>query len=282
MLVLSHVGWSSLFSCRSDPRVQDHRRNGVSGLVVQPPGPDGRHQLLDDPDRTAGVSISRKLHRGVFVNWRVVRGGCWCVCVCVGAAAVGARHRSERVCLLSRHARVNTVRLALTVANEHACCGLITTCYSSFRGGSSLQDEGMTTEAKEVIEIMRQRCVTGVQNQCRYYSCEPTDLTGALIPRRHCAWQSAATHTPLSQQTGPFCALRHQRRNGMARSVLYTRLQTDLGCLHLSCSPLRWKMRAPPRGRRPVESSTAELTSLAAVSRHHPIATPCNPQMSQC
>lgn len=41
----------------------------------------------------------------------------------------------------------------------------------------ALQDEGMKDEAAAVIEIMKSRAITGVHNQCRYYACQPGDLS---------------------------------------------------------------------------------------------------------
>lgn len=41
----------------------------------------------------------------------------------------------------------------------------------------ALEDEGMNEEAAVVREIMSNRTLTGVHNQCRYYACQPGDLS---------------------------------------------------------------------------------------------------------
>ena len=41
----------------------------------------------------------------------------------------------------------------------------------------ALEDEGMKEEAAVVREIMSNRTLTGVHNQCRFYACQPGDLS---------------------------------------------------------------------------------------------------------
>ena len=72
-------------------------------------------------------------------------------------------------------------------------------------------------EAAEVIDIMKQRCVTGVRNQCRFYSCQPGDTssqcveakakTGGIVDRGNdkpgCHWyMESNVTTPWAAQTG--------------------------------------------------------------------------------
>ena len=82
---------------------------------------------------------------------------------------------------------------------------------------TALVDEGMEKEAAVVREIMENRTVTGVRNQCRFYACQPEDLsaecevarnsTGGIVDRGNdkpgCHWylQENVT-TPWVDQTG--------------------------------------------------------------------------------
>jgi len=81
----------------------------------------------------------------------------------------------------------------------------------------ALENEGMSKEASDVVEIMRQRCMTGVHNQCRFYSCQPTDTSAECVLARNktfgivdrgvdkpgCHWYLQSNITsPWVQQTG--------------------------------------------------------------------------------
>jgi len=81
----------------------------------------------------------------------------------------------------------------------------------------ALQNEGMTEEAAEVIEIMKARAITGVRNQCRFYSCQPGDdstecklaksTTNGIVDRGNdkpgCHWYLEQNITsPWIEQTG--------------------------------------------------------------------------------
>lgn len=81
----------------------------------------------------------------------------------------------------------------------------------------ALEDEGMKDEASVVREIMSNRTLTGVHNQCRFYACQPGDLsiecevakntTNGIVDRGRdkpgCHWylQQNVT-TPWAKQTG--------------------------------------------------------------------------------
>ena len=81
----------------------------------------------------------------------------------------------------------------------------------------ALEDEGLTKEAAVVREIMENRTVSGVHNQCRYYVCAPGDTsvecvnakknTGGIVDRgvdrAGCHWyQEQNVTSPWASQTG--------------------------------------------------------------------------------
>ena len=66
----------------------------------------------------------------------------------------------------------------------------------------ALQDEGMHKEAAVVEEIMRNRTVVGVQNQCRYYVIDNV-IHDLGVDKPGCHWYQAANVTsPWVNQTG--------------------------------------------------------------------------------
>ena len=81
----------------------------------------------------------------------------------------------------------------------------------------ALEDEGLSQEAAVVREIMENRTVSGVHNQCRYYACQPTDTSDECVAakknthgivdrgvdRPGCHWYEEQNVTsPWASQTG--------------------------------------------------------------------------------